>query len=139
MTDDVILERFAYSPHGTFGRLRVGEFTCYTVERPWQNNEPRESCIPEGKYPMMLGRYNRGGYPAYEVLGVPGRSLIKIHIGNTIDDVVGCIAPGTRLGYLRGKWAVTSSRAAFARFMDAMASRQRAPLVVTRVSAGVVG
>jgi len=32
--------------------------------------------------------YNRGGYPAYEVMGVPERTLIKIHVGNSIDDVI---------------------------------------------------
>jgi hypothetical protein len=139
MTDGVILERFAYSPHGTFGRLRVGNFACYTVERPWKDNRVRESCIPEGEYALQLGRYHRGGYPAYEVLGVPGRTLIKIHIGNTIDDVVGCIAPGQRLGYLRNKWAVISSRATFAQFMAAMDGRERSWIEITRMDAGVLG
>ena len=60
----VLLERFAYSPMGTFGVLTVDDFECYTVERPWLDNKPRESCIPEGVYRLELGMYNRGGYPA---------------------------------------------------------------------------
>lgn len=116
----VLLERFAYTPFGTFGRLIVDYFQCYTVERPWLNNKVRESCIPEGKYELKLGMFNNGGYSAYEVMDVPNRSLIKIHIGNTIDDVVGCIAPGNKLGYLRGKWGVIYSRPAFDAFMDNM-------------------
>lgn len=126
----VLLERFAYTPHGTFGKLILPNFECYTVERPWLDNTPRESCIPEGEYPLQLGRYNRGDYPAYEVLDVPNRSLIKIHIGNTIDDVIGCIAPGQGLGFLDGKWAVTSSRNAFTEFMAAMDDIEESRLIV---------
>lgn len=69
---------------------------------------------------IQLGMYNRGGYQAYEVMDVPDRSLIKIHVGNTIDDVIGCIAPGKSLGFLERKWAVTSSKKAFQEFMIAM-------------------
>jgi len=128
MSELVTLERFAYTPFGTFGRIIIPEFECYTVERPWLDNKPRVSCIPEGEYRLVLGSYNRGGYPAYEVMDVPGRSLIKIHIGNTIDDVIGCIAPGKALGYLERKWAVTSSKKAFAEFMGAMAGIEESTL-----------
>ena len=120
MSDKVILERFAYSPFGVFGKLIIPEFECFTFERPWLDNKKRESCIPEGKYTLKLGTFNRGGYEAYEVMNVPDRSLIKIHVGNSIDDVVGCIAPGKALGYLEGKWGVKSSKKAFKEFMEAM-------------------
>jgi len=92
------------------------------------DNKPRESCIPEGSYKLKLGEYHRGGYPAYEVMDVPNRSLIKIHIGNTIDDVVGCIAPGKALGYIERKWAVTGSKKAFGEFMDAMGGIQESTI-----------
>lgn len=120
MVDKLVLERFAYTPYGVFGRFIMPEFECYTVERPWRDNKQRESCIPEGRYALKLGMYNRGGYPAYEVLNVPNRSLIKIHVGNTIDDVIGCIAPGKALGYMERKWAVSSSKKAFKELMAVM-------------------
>ena len=122
MNDDitVLLERFAWTPMGVFGRLMIPEFECFTVERPWRNNIPQESCIPLGTYDLRLGRYNRGGYPAYELIDVPNRSLIKIHRGNTSTDVIGCIALGQRLGWINGQWAVTGSRRAFDDFMSAM-------------------
>ena len=120
MAERILLERFAYTPMGAFGRLMFPEFQCFTVERPWLDNKARESCIPEGEYALRLGMYNRGGYQAYEVMGVPDRDLIKIHIGNSIDDVIGCIAPGKSLGYVHGKWAVTQSKVAFREFMTAM-------------------
>lgn len=126
------LVRFAYTPFGTFGRLSVPEFQCFTVERPWLNNVPRESCIPEGDYEMVLGRFNRGGYPAYELIGVPGRSLIKIHRGNTMDDVLGCIALGRSLGWVANKWAVISSRVAFGQFMGIMSGTEKTTIRITR-------
>jgi hypothetical protein len=132
MSDKVILERFAYSPFGGFGRLIIPEFVCFTVERPWMDNKPRESCIPEGHYRLRLGEYHRGGYPAYEVMDVPDRSLIKIHIGNTIDDVVGCIAPGKSLGYIERKWAVTSSTKAFEEFMQAMGGIEESSIQIVQ-------
>jgi hypothetical protein len=120
MSDSIILERFAYTPMGTFGKIMFEEFECFTVERPWLDNKARQSCIPEGHYPLKLGMYNRGGYPAYEVMDVPDRSLIKIHVGNTMDDIVGCIAPGKSLGTIAGKWGVTNSKKALREFMKAM-------------------
>ena len=120
MTEKVKLERFAYTPDGTFGMIMINGFKCYTVERPWLDNRPNVSCIPEGSYYMRLGKYNRGDYAAYEILNVPERSDIKIHIGNTIDDVIGCVATGYTLGYLYDKWAVTDSRWSFIDFLTVM-------------------
>ncbi|MEN8821963.1 MAG: DUF5675 family protein [Abyssibacter sp.] len=117
------LVRFAYTPHGVFGRLVLPDFECFTVERPWEGNAPRVSCIPEGIYALEPSRFHRGGYDCYEVVGVPGRSMIKVHRGNTMHDLLGCIAPGQGLGYVRGCWAVTRSKVAFESFMAAMAGQ----------------
>ena len=117
---EVLLERFAHTPMGVFGNLSVDGFECYTVERPWLDNKPRESCIPEGVYRLELGMYNRGGYPAYEIMNVPDRSLIKMHIANNINDVIGCVGFGDSLGYYENLWSVMNSGKAMARFMDAM-------------------
>ena len=132
MSETITLQRFAYTPMGTFGKILFEEFECFTVERPWLNNKARESCIPEGRYPLKLGMYNRGGYPAYEVMGVPDRSLIKIHIGNTMDDIIGCISPGKSLGYIGGKWGVTSSKKAFQEFMIAMGDAELSSLNIVQ-------
>lgn len=126
------LQRFAYSPFGTFGRLTVGGFSCYTVERPWLLNAPNISCIPEGEFGLILDRYHRGGYDAYEIQYVLGRSQILIHIGNSICDVNGCIAVGIALSGWGVKdekfmWTVSNSRDAFEAFMDAMYSHSKMP------------
>jgi len=117
---EVLLERFAHTPMGVFGTLSVDGFECYTVERPWLDNKPRESCIPEGVYRLEFGMYNRGGYPAYEIMNVPDRSLIKMHRGNNMSDVVGCVAFGSGLWYYENLWSVSNSSGAMNGFMDAM-------------------
>jgi len=113
------LERFAYTPLGTFGKIYIGDKSWYTVERPDRGNEPSISCIQEGCYGLMMDHYNRGGYDAFEILGVPGRTEIKIHIANTMEDVQGCVGVGLDLGYIKDRWAITSSTIAFREFMKA--------------------
>ncbi len=141
---EVLLRRFADTPMGVFGRLIVDSFACYTVERPWVNNERNVSCIPAGRYQLALGTHYRGtddptdDYPAYEVIGVSGRSFIKLHRGNTMDDLAGCIAPGTELGWISpdpsrnrpGRWAVLDSSAAYRRFMQTMGNASRAGFTI---------
>ena len=127
MTKSLELVRFAHAPgYGVFGRLRIwgGPFACYTVERPWDGNARDRSCIPAGYYPLSPSYFNRGGYEAYQVLSVPGRSRIKLHRGNRPSDVSGCIALGLELGAVEGRWAVLRSREAFEAFMREMAGQE---------------
>ena len=109
----VLIERVAYTPRGTFGRLVIRDpgkggnlLELWTVERPWLDNQARISCIPEGTYGLIPSRFYRGGYDAPEIRPVAGRSRILIHVGNTMDDVEGCVAVGLGLGVVRGQWAV---------------------------------
>ena len=97
-----------------------GDRTWYTVERPWAYNCRNVSCIPAGVYAVHRDYYHGGGYEAFEIVGVYGRSEIKIHIGNTMDDVSGCIAIGMDLGWIDGKWAIKHSKIAFHDFMREM-------------------
>ena len=114
----LILERFCYSDMGTFGKLKFNDREWYTVEKPWLDNENKISCIPTGYY--TAERYksptpNRG--IIWMLNRVPKRSFIQIHAGNTMDDVIGCIAVGKELGCLEGKWAVLDSKAALIELM----------------------
>ena len=115
----ISLERFCYSEAGTFGKLTIGNWHCFTVERPWADNKPFLSCIPEGQY--ILKKTSTPSHKNTFVLTSTllnvrefeqptGRYAILIHKGNTIEDVVGCIAPGDKLGYVNGKWAVLNSK-----------------------------
>ena len=110
---NITLKRFAYLDDCTRGVLQIGNHSFQTIERPWIKDPDRpggasnESCVPDGVY--RVRSYTRpSGKKAYilsnEDLGVyeypqdrenaSGRFLILIHPGNTVSDVVGCIAPG---------------------------------------------
>jgi len=120
---NVLMEVLESTARGRFSRLQVGgswiepgAFECFTGENPWKNNLPYISCIPEGTYNIVLGTFHRGGYPTYEILDVPGRTLIKFHRGTSMLNVWGCIAMGMKL-----EWAgVSSSKRAHDSFMEAM-------------------
>jgi hypothetical protein len=89
------ITRFALLPDRTLGKAVYGEHVFWTIEKPWKDNQPYVSCIPEGYY--RLGRRNspRFGPNVWEVLEVPNRTHILLHVANTADDVVGCIGFGS--------------------------------------------
>jgi hypothetical protein len=128
----VTLERFAHSPYGVFSYLRTEEFQSFAVECPWLDNKPWVSCIPLGDYVLRRGVYNRRNYVTYVLEGVPGRTHCKIHKGNTMDDLRGCIAPGEQLWWSETakKWSVYPSTGAFNGFMEAMGDVDEAMLQV---------
>lgn len=85
--------------YGTFGKLETDNFSCYTVELPWRENQRRISCIPEGEYVCQLRYFSDPSHKwyqrsYYEVNSVPGRSAIFIHIANFPSDIEGCIGLG---------------------------------------------
>ena len=121
----IVLTRFAITPFGTFGRMRVGDTDIYTVEREWMENRPFTSCIPTGEYVCsehvspkfgdcwILEGKTVSHYPDPEY----ARNLILIHPSNRAEELAGCIAPGLRLAGSEGKdktlhWAVGDSGAA---------------------------
>lgn len=132
----IILERFAYSPLGTFGRLMFKDKVWYTVERPWLDNKPNVSCIPEGNY--TANRYmspTPGRGIVWQLNHVPHRSYIQIHAGNTQQDVVGCIALGTVLGCIGDQWAVLHSRIAVNEFMRETAEIEELSIFINQFKA----
>jgi hypothetical protein len=107
-------------------------FECFVLEQPWLNNAPYESCIPAGLYKMKLGIFQSGGYKAYEIhVGIP-RSLVKMHIGNNVKDILGCIVPGDAIAQFDGEWNVLNSGTTFNKFMDIMDGDKEAWLSVSR-------
>ena len=145
---NIQLVRYAYLSIGTFGRLMLPGFNCLTVERPWRLNERNVSCIPIGSYEIKLGVFHRGtadpgdDYPAYEILDVPGRSLVKIHIANVMYDVKGCVGVGRELGWMKTRRApaatlgVTHSTVTYGEFLAAMAAFARGHLEITNYVGG---
>jgi hypothetical protein len=85
------LRRLSYSKHGTFGELTLsGGKKLYTLEET-------EAQIPPGTYPIEL-TFSPRFHRLLPLLSVPGRSEIRIHVGNWPRDSSGCILIGTRKG-----------------------------------------
>lgn len=131
---NIELIRHAYLNDMTLGTLFVGDDAFPAIERPWIENEnglggkPSESCVPDGFY--FLAPHDSEKFPGTyrlenDELGVYGltrpigqnwgRTAILIHAGNVVNDVIGCIAIGTKAGRSRGSRAVLYSRTAMAR------------------------
>jgi hypothetical protein len=96
------LQRTVLGSNGkpTYGKLtsRDGVFFCFTLERPVDGPHP---CIPADSYQVGIDWHHPGTPATYkcpELLDVPGRSQIQIHIANRVDQLLGCIAPGERIG-----------------------------------------
>ncbi len=93
---DLQLVRYCYGPNQVNGLLKFGqnfELGVWTVEKPWRDNQIFVSCVPDGSYPLVA--FDSPDHPDCWVLTpVPNRNGILIHVGNTVDDVSGCIAIG---------------------------------------------
>lgn len=121
----IVLERFAYTPWGTFGRLVYDDFRAFTVERPWANNEAKKSCIPEGKYEVKWydsPTFDRtlaivGGTVSLHPTTTSKRSYILFHPANTMDDLEGCVGLGRSLGWVNNKWAIVDSGSVVKQFL----------------------
>lgn len=112
----VRIERY-YHPAGTIGRMFAEGAIFSTVERPWLDNEPFISCIPEGAY--IVEPYSSAKYPdVYEIKDVPDRTHILFHAANYPTDVEGCVGVGAK-SHDR-TLMVTHSRDAMERFKTLM-------------------
>jgi len=111
------LERFAYLDSGTIGKLTAGPWSCYTIERPWLDNKPNVSCIPEGEYrcePFSGTRFQ----DVVQIMDVPDRTFILFHTANFPYDVEGCIGVGDRFLSDALEPAVYNSKKTLAAFFD---------------------
>ena len=109
--------RVEQTPDGTFGTLLLnGAAFCCTLELPWKGNARRVSCIPAGRYACQRVKSPKFG-DTFEVTGIPGRSAILFHAGNTVGDTNGCILLGSEFGKLRGERGILNSGATFRRFL----------------------
>lgn len=127
----LFLKREPSTDDGTFGMLQFPDGTSLmTLELPWRDNKTGVSCIPAGTYKCKKRQTSNFGN-AYEVYGVPGRSAILIHAGNsarTSDDgkkpnTQGCILLGMGRGKRGSQRVITASQPAMKVFHDKMQGR----------------
>jgi len=119
----ITIKRFAHHPTGTLGVMQIPSnqlHTFYTIERPWLNNKPFESCIPLGEYSIKWKESPKFGM-CYEVENVEERTHILLHVANFPTDVVGCIGLGMDL--MGDRIAVASSKLAMEKFHDLTGGR----------------
>jgi hypothetical protein len=137
MSNILKLVRWGSTPHGTFGELTLPSGKkLYTIERPWEGNSNNISCIPAGCYPLVehtsrkMQTLSRGKYQtAWMVSEVVGRTLILLHVANTMFNLEGCIGLGLGLGWIESpsgtgsRWAVTQSSPAIDLLMEELSAR----------------
>lgn len=119
MKNILTLERRAYTPHFTVGKLHFNGEALWTMEAPWipdfyHGSLPFKSCVPEGTYQIMP--HSSDKYPetwlfynsALKVYPYPddrpeslGRYVCLFHVANFASELSGCIAPGMDVGYLK--------------------------------------
>lgn len=114
------LIRKAHNSLGTKGILEVPGLTThlFTIENPWLDNKKTDSCIPTGTYickPVISPRFGK----TIEVTGVPNRSHILFHAGNSPDDTDGCILLGLNDTKGDRMW-ISNSKAAVIDFLNAV-------------------
>lgn len=134
----LILRRTEMSNEATFGQLCLedGHVICQTLEEPWRNNQRGRSCIPPSTYKWFIRTsWKHGGnshrdYDVPELVGVPNRSNVQIHIGNTLADTEGCILVGTQRSDPLCPPLVAGSKTAFAMLMAAIGEHTEGELEV---------
>ena len=127
------LKRISEIEDGIFGVMLDGNIPfAVTLERNWLDNQNNISCIPTGSYRCVRRLYHKHGYWTFEVTGVPGRTSILIHSGNTEDDSMGCILLGESYGDLKNKVAILASKVAFFEFMSRLEGQDEFTLVVEK-------
>lgn len=106
---EIVLQRWAYHPDATLGIIKFSDIEFWSVERPWLDNKPNISCIPEGEYKLKWRESPKFG-PTWQLEDVPDRTHILIHSANFAYQLQGCIALGTDL--MGDTIAVANSRKA---------------------------
>jgi hypothetical protein len=120
---ELLLDRDIRSVNSTTGKLYVdGQFECFvlededrglkssmTLDEIKQRKLQGKTCIPEGKYQIIISESVRFQRKLPLLLNVTGFDGIRIHPGNAPKDTEGCLLPGVSRS---ADW-IGSSRIAF--------------------------
>ncbi len=112
----IILQRVSSETDRTFGVLHLPNRTFFTLELPWVDNHPFESCIPAGSYECLFTHSPHFEKKTYLLTGVKDRTAIRIHSANFPAELKGCIALGETMGILKNEKAILNSRKAVEEF-----------------------
>lgn len=112
------IERKYMGADCTSGYLSInGTAHMYVLEKPWKGNQPLISSIPPGTYHGYL-RYDHTDRWRIELVDVPDRSNVQIHIGNTTADSLGCVLVGSKID-AKSLCTLSDSKDAYAKLKKA--------------------
>jgi hypothetical protein len=131
---ELFLKRRWLTEKSTIGELFIGnQRECYTLEdfypEPYVKTKGN-TCIPCGRFEVVVTHSQRFGVDMPLLLNVPGFAGVRIHTGNTDQDTEGCILVGEE----RAEDAIRYSRIAYAAlFQKIQAARARGELVFINI------
>lgn len=117
----------------TISRIETdGLLLGYGIERPWDNNKPFKSCVPDGEYdliPFVSPKFGPTFIMVNESLGVYAHKddrkadtdrylCLFPHVGNYVHEVQGCVALGEGFTVTNTSAMVTDSRDAMEFFRE---------------------
>ncbi len=107
-------------------------FSSISLERGWQDNKSRVSCIPTGQYDLVYEYSDRFKEKLWEIKDVPGRSECKFHSANYWDQLNGCISLGVSPKDINGDGYidVTSSKKTIGKFEKVLSRFDTVTLIV---------
>ena len=121
MSGDVLFIKrcFTGDAAGTWGVFSFDNHVplCCSLELPWRDNLPRESCILPDDYGIQVVAHAKFGR-CVRLEDKHGRAGVLIHAGNTTMETQGCILPGLGWGSVIGRRAVVQSKAALSLVCD---------------------
>lgn len=112
---EIKVTRKEFTNSSTIGEMSIdGEFFCYTLEDVKREVKVYgETCIPYGRYKVIVNMSNRFKCLMPLVLDVPQFEGIRIHKGNKAIDTHGCIL----VGLTKDKDFIGMSKIAFEKLM----------------------
>ena len=122
------LKRIFYGFNYTIGKLSIdGVPFCETLEDlPRDVKIMNETCIPQGKYKVILNESNRFKRIMPLLLNVPNFEGIRIHSGNTAAHTSGCILVGKNT--IKGQ--LTDSRETFNKLFSLMTDTDKIEITI---------
>jgi hypothetical protein len=108
MAFEIWINRVYAHPQSIVGVLYANNNQlCYSLELPWKDNQNNISCVPVGSYRAITRADGNLGW-RIELLLVPNRTRVELHVGNYPSNSIGCVL----LGMAWAPNSVTSSVAA---------------------------
>lgn len=78
------------TPHGTYGYIES------KLGSRFETLEPPHSIIPDGTYKVILTYSPKFHRVLPLITGIKGHDGVRIHVGNFVEDTVGCVLIGQR-------------------------------------------